>query len=458
MDLIHSAETSKDLMFGALPRYAPVWNQSSQTHDLLVKNVTESDLGLYYCAVQEKKIGYGEKGMHYVDVYRYGNRSTRLSLLATPSTPPVSDCSVCWKLLVSVCPACVLLSSISVYCIYRHTAKGSKERREALTGNVFQVEASSVHVDTPSVDAVEMAQERSFPLTWTNQTSADTSASKTLTIITHPAPVSEMERSRVAFITLVYVVVFNLKRVSGAIVEMRVQRGASITLYCDCVWKSGLGIVWFRNCSHEHQPSLIISTMDLIHSAETSKDLMFGAFPRYAPVWNQSSQTHDLLVKNVTELDLGLYYCAVQEKKMTNNEKGMHYWDIYHYGNRSTRLSLLDLTAQDLLPTTPTSPESDCGICWKVLVIVCPLCGLICSVLSSTFVYCIYSKRTKERFKADQRETVKRQRDRGNAQVEGGDVCYATLDIQSTGQRHLKTRRVESSDFSTYSEVRSVPV
>ncbi|KAL7841162.1 hypothetical protein SRHO_G00248530 [Serrasalmus rhombeus] len=259
---------------------------------------------------------------------------------------------------------------------------------------------------------------------------------------------------------------------------MRVRRGDSITLYCDCVWKTGLSIVWFRNCSHEHQPPLIISTMDLIHSAETSKDLMFGAFPRYAPVWNQSSQTHDLLVKNVTESDLGLYYCALQEKKITNNEKGMHYGDIYHYGNRTTRLCLLDLTAQDLLQTTPTSPESDRGICWKLLVIFCPVCALISSVLSSTCVYCICSKKTKvavqsyikegeitlvisytERLKVNQRETVKRQQDRRNAQVEGGDVCYASLDIQSTGQRHVKTRRVESSDFSTYSEIkRNVPL
>ena len=114
------------------------------------------------------------------------------------------------------------------------------------------------------------------------------------------------------------------------------------SLYCDCVWKSGFSIVWFRNCSHQHQPSLIISTMNLIHSAETSEDLMFGSFPRYAPVWNQSSQTHDLMVKNVTESDLGLYYCAVHEKKITEDETGGGVRkDVYHYGNRTTRLSFL---------------------------------------------------------------------------------------------------------------------
>ncbi|KAL7841163.1 hypothetical protein SRHO_G00248540, partial [Serrasalmus rhombeus] len=194
-----------------------------------------------------------------------------------------------------------------------------------------------------------------------------------------------MERSRAVLITLMCVLFLSLKRISGAEVEMRVRRGDSVTLYCDCVWQSGFSIVWFRNCSHEHQPPLIISTMDLIHSTETSKALMFGAFPRYAPVWNQSSQTHDLLVKNVTESDLGLYYCALQEKKIGYGEKGMHYVDVYHYGNRTTRLSLLDIPSDNLPQTPSTPPVSDCSVCWKLLVSVCPVCVL----LSSIGVYCI---------------------------------------------------------------------
>ena len=40
-------------------------------------------------------------------------------------------------------------------------------------------------------------------------------------------------------------------------------------------------------------------------------------------------------------------------------------------------------------------------------------------------------------------------------QVGGGDVCYASLDHQNRGQRRLKKKRFESSDFSTYSEVKT---
>ncbi|KAL6467204.1 hypothetical protein MHYP_G00250080 [Metynnis hypsauchen] len=116
-----------------------------------------------------------------------------------------------------------------------------------------------------------------------------------------------------------------LPTVSGAEVEMRVRPGDDVTLYSDCVWKTGFYTVWFRNCSHDHQPPLIIS----------ATDLMRGAFPRYTFVWNPSKHTHDLLVKNVAESDLGLYYCAVHEKKILDSE------DVYHHGNRISRLSFL---------------------------------------------------------------------------------------------------------------------
>ncbi|KAL6467229.1 hypothetical protein MHYP_G00250330 [Metynnis hypsauchen] len=121
-------------------------------------------------------------------------------------------------------------------------------------------------------------------------------------------------------------------RISGAEVEMRVRPGDDVTLYCDCVWKSGFRTLWFRNCSHDHQPPLIISTSDFIQ----------GAFPRYTAVLKSSNQIHDLLVKNVSESDLGLYYCALWEKKITEDQTGGYVQKhVYHYGNRTTRLALL---------------------------------------------------------------------------------------------------------------------
>ena len=127
--------------------------------------------------------------------------------------------------------------------------------------------------------------------------------------------------------------------------ELRVRPGDDVTLYCDCVWKTGFLIVWFRNCSHEHQPPLIMSATTQSLHARIYDDLMQNPLPRYFFVWNSSSQTHDLLVKNVSESDLGLYYCAQHEKKITEDETGAGVQkDVYHYGNRSTQLSLLGRT------------------------------------------------------------------------------------------------------------------
>ncbi|KAL6467210.1 hypothetical protein MHYP_G00250140 [Metynnis hypsauchen] len=170
--------------------------------------------------------------------------------------------------------------------------------------------------------------DRNVPLTWTNQISTQTSASKTLTIIRPPAPVSEMDRSRAILIALIYVW---FSRISGAEVEMRVRPGDDVTLYSDCVWeKIGFNTVWFRNSSCQHEPPLMIyfefKTDDPQH---------------YTIVWNPSNKTHDLLVKNITESDVGLYYCALQERKIGYDDHVIHYTDVYHYGNRTTRISVL---------------------------------------------------------------------------------------------------------------------
>ncbi|KAI4901961.1 hypothetical protein NFI96_023795, partial [Prochilodus magdalenae] len=139
-------------------------------------------------------------------------------------------------------------------------------------------------------------ENRNVTLTWTNQISAQTSASKTHTVIS-PQHQSLRWRDRELFSLLSCVlwcaagVLFS--RISGAEVEMRVRPGDSVTLYCDCVWKVGFTIVWFRNCSHHHQPPLVIS----MREGEDKSP------PRYSTVWNPSTQTHDLLVKNVSESD-----------------------------------------------------------------------------------------------------------------------------------------------------------
>ncbi|KAI4881359.1 hypothetical protein NFI96_031650, partial [Prochilodus magdalenae] len=132
-----------------------------------------------------------------------------------------------------------------------------------------------------------------------------------------------MERSGVALIVILCVL---FSRVSGEEVEMKVRPGDDARLYCDRFWKTVIKRVWYRGSSNEHQPPLVI----------TEEDLKNGTFPRYSFVWNPTTKTHDLLVKNVSESDLGRYYCGAQEKRYSRY-KHARVEDVL--GDRTTRLS-----------------------------------------------------------------------------------------------------------------------
>ncbi|KAI4900924.1 hypothetical protein NFI96_015824, partial [Prochilodus magdalenae] len=304
-----------------------------------------------------------------------------------------------------------------------------------------------------------MMENRNVPLTWTNQISAQTSASKILTITSPPAPVSEMERSRVALITLMCVLISSI---SGIVVEIRVKPGDNVTIYCDRTQQGKLKIVWIIKPSNEQQPPLIHLTEDTTP-------------PHYSRVWNNNKGTYDLLVKNITESDLGLYYCALHEIKFTRGRNGERVReDVYHEGNRTTFLSFLAITDMTdpcaeshetpctlqthfTLQTPSTPPVSDCSVCWKLLVSVCPACVLLASVVSSTCVYCIIRRRTKAGT-ADREGNMEMRNHNEVGDGDGGgggDVGYASLNIPNSGQRRLKKRTAESSDLCTYSEVKA---
>ncbi len=121
-------------------------------------------------------------------------------------------------------------------------------------------------------------------------------------------------------------------RVFGTEVDMRVKAGDSITLYCDCVKPLGSHIVWWRNCSHEHQPSLLID-----HS-----NIFKETFSRFSFVLNSSSNSYDLHIINVSVSAEGIYYCAKVENKINTDADGIiNAKSDYEYGNKTTRLSVL---------------------------------------------------------------------------------------------------------------------
>uniref|UniRef100_A0AAY5L9I3 Ig-like domain-containing protein n=1 Tax=Esox lucius TaxID=8010 RepID=A0AAY5L9I3_ESOLU len=123
-------------------------------------------------------------------------------------------------------------------------------------------------------------------------------------------------------------------------VELIVKPGDNITLYCDCRTSTGVSITWFRNCSHEHQPTLVIS-LYWNQQEFTDADNVLKIYSGITALWNPSNNTYDLLIENITESDLGLYYCGTKENKVVDEggKGGIKYKDLYHYGNITNRLS-----------------------------------------------------------------------------------------------------------------------
>ncbi|XP_067261267.1 uncharacterized protein [Chanodichthys erythropterus] len=128
-----------------LQRFSSDYNRSSNSYDLHITNISVSDLGLYYCAEVENKVIKDENGIiSSSKVYYNGNRTTRLSFaeevtscsgLNITSTPRVSDCVLCWTLLFSVCPVCVLLSSICLFCLcQRKTTDAATDQKDHSRG------------------------------------------------------------------------------------------------------------------------------------------------------------------------------------------------------------------------------------------------------------------------------------------------------------------------------------
>lgn len=44
----------------------------------------------------------------------------------------------------------------------------------------------------------------------------------------------------------------------GSVVNVTVGSGENITLYCDCKILTDEIIMWYRNCTHENQPPLVL--------------------------------------------------------------------------------------------------------------------------------------------------------------------------------------------------------
>ncbi|XP_034401571.1 uncharacterized protein LOC117739329 [Cyclopterus lumpus] len=116
---------------------------------------------------------------------------------------------------------------------------------------------------------------------------------------------------------------------SGSVLEVTVRPGDNVTVYCDCKVSRGVYIVWYRDCSHENQPSLVLKVKEHQH--------YFTNRPHFTFVRNSSSDSYDLLIVNITDSNEGLYYCGT-EQKIVEFDEYLPSRMYYKYGNVTTRI------------------------------------------------------------------------------------------------------------------------
>ncbi|XP_055078042.1 uncharacterized protein LOC129456236 isoform X2 [Periophthalmus magnuspinnatus] len=214
-----------------------------------------------------------------------------------------------------------------------------------------------------------------------------------------------------------------------------VKPGDNITLLCDCTCSTGVYTVWYRNCSHTNQPTLVLKTWKDSFSEDDQNEILklMNPLPRFKFVKDSRSKCYNLHITNITENDGGSYYCGTQTTKVLDSDK-IKFEFVYNYGNTTRILFKL---------SEPLKPE--CGQCWILLFSVCPALSLLSIVL---LVFVIYS----ECFKQD----VKRAETRVQmSQSEDGDVCYAALEIRQKSQRPKRKKNTPDSDFCTYSAIKT---
>ena len=128
---------------------------------------------------------------------------------------------------------------------------------------------------------------------------------------------------------------------SGSVLEKTVRPGDNITLYCDCKSSTRVFIVWYRNCSHENQPTLVLKTTKVILLKSTFNTTgPLQPFPPFQFVRNSSSESYDLLILNITNSDAGLYYCGTEELRDVDDKGFSDLTYVYGYGNVKTRIQV----------------------------------------------------------------------------------------------------------------------
>ncbi|XP_062420669.1 uncharacterized protein LOC134102911 [Pungitius pungitius] len=195
-----------------------------------------------------------------------------------------------------------------------------------------------------------------------------------------------MDRLHISVVALLGVASCSHEWISGSV---SVRRGDNITLYCDCKLSTGVHIVWYRNCSHENQPPLVIKldvrSYRLAHNqGQDTKDHL-KILPHFEFVRNFSSDSYDLLIMNITDSDEGLYYCGTRQRIVDDKEL-ISSETVYRNGNVTTRISINSSPDHSSWNENPVPDKP------SLLMVFGPAITILSSVIAFILVYHFYQK------------------------------------------------------------------
>ncbi|XP_072563782.1 uncharacterized protein [Paramormyrops kingsleyae] len=241
-----------------------------------------------------------------------------------------------------------------------------------------------------------------------------------------------MDTTCISLIILLGLCCSSQERRSEEAVLRVVRLGDNITLQCDV--KNDLDTFWYRKCSHDNQPPLKLSGYGLLHSP----------LPQYSFVWNNSSFSFSLSIKNITESELGLYYCSAKYLKHYTGPDGKSSDEERNrFGNTTTRLLIADGSNGTI--TTPSGSTAGMIQSWMLVVSV-SAAVLLCAPLS---VGTYWLGRRQGLKQSTDKQRITRFNDE---EEEEGQLNYATLKIRK-GPKTSRAKPDQNSDFCTYSEV-----
>lgn len=126
------------------------------------------------------------------------------------------------------------------------------------------------------------------------------------------------------------------------VMEATLRPGGNITLHCDLKFSRGIYILWYRQCMPRKRFNFIHyrRNENIIWDSWENRN----PFPNLKYVKNSSTDTYDLVIMNITDLDECLYYCGT---KRPNGDNSV----TYTFGNIITRIIISTFFSQIFLYT-----------------------------------------------------------------------------------------------------------